>query len=353
MKKKLLPFTATALALLISLSGCSCTGTSPLDKMTDAFNDNNAPTVNYTETLTYKVENVDEYGGKFRKSDVITDNVLKYDMNGEYTMTLKVLDKTDDAVKDIKSDLLLENSNTGTLIYHLKSELKLTTNYKAPYKIYQEDKDTAVEEKSFEESIVTESFFLPSGYSFNPIYSTTEGKTSFIQINGDSMATVIFMEYSTKTVYNKKNYTISEKYGDAEEQTKKHSYKFRTLIDNNTLLFTLRNIDVDTGSEYSLPVVHPTYNSAQKLNVKNLGGLTKNVKLNGSDTEIGVPVKEISFYRNKSNATGSEQYVLIQKEKVGEIANKAMLVQYTSPLTCYGSYICLGGLQYTLQSYKY
>ncbi len=349
MKKKLLPITATILALSITLSGCSCTNSSPLDKLTDSFNGDNAPSVGYTETLTYDVKYIDEYVGKFSKNSLITDDVLVFDMQGGYTITLKVLDKTDDAVKNINSDLI-DNANTGTLVYHLKSELKLNTSYSAPYGIYKESEDVKVKEKTFEETIVTESFFLPSGYSFNPIYSTTEGRMSFVQISGKSLAEVVFMEYSTEVVYNKKNYTISEKYGDSEETVAKHGYKFRNLVDNNTLLFALRNIDIETDKSYTLPVVHPTYNTPQKLKIKNLGGSTKTIELNGEQTEI--PVKELSFNRDKSNATGSSQYVLIQKDKVGDIPNKAMLVQYTSPLASYGSYICLGGLQYTLKSYS-
>lgn len=352
MKKKIIPLTAACMALAITLSGCSCTGATPLN-FSDDFNAGNKPSVNYTETLTYKVQNIDSYEDKFSKSTIITDDVLKYDMLGTYTMTLKVLDKTDENVSKLQSDILTDESNTESLVYYLKTELNLTTNYKAAYEIYLEDENTAVKEKSFNENITTETYFLPSGYSFNPIYSETQGKTSFVQISDNAMAAVIFAEYSTKTLYNKDKYIITEKFNSSEPTTKEHGYSFKTVIDNNELLFAIRNVSLEVEKDYSIPVVHPTFGDAQKLTIKNEKEYSKKIKLNGETQDTSIPIKEYSFMRNVQNATGTPQYVLIQKEKVGEIPNKALIIEYTSPLVCYGSYVCMGGLQYTLESYSF
>lgn len=351
MKKKLIPLIATTLAVSITLSGCSCTAPATL-KFSDSFNGDKDVSVPYTETLSYKVELINGYNGEFTKNSLITNDVLEYDYNGEYVVTLSVLDKTDAKLKDLKSDVLTDSSISTSKIYHVKSQLNLTSNYKAPYGIYLESSDSVLNEVSFNEYITSECFFLPSGYSFNPIYSKTQGNTSFVQISGESRATVVTMEYETEVLYNKTNYSLKEKYGDTTESSS-HNYTFRTLIDNNTLLFALRNIGLNSEESYSLSVVHPTYDQAENLTVSFENELSKKVKLNGSQEEISIPVKELSFIRNKENATGSSQYVLIQKDKVSDIENKAMMIQYVSPLSCYGSYISLGALQYTLTSYSY
>jgi hypothetical protein len=323
------------------------------DSITLVFNDNFNGGVEasypYTETLTYDVKYIENYGTVFSKGEEITDDVLKIDIVGTYTVTFTAMAKSQaDALID--SDLLDASIDASSSIYHLHTELNLTSTYTSKYYIYQDNSDEdPVQTVSKPEYIITDTYFLSSSYSFNPLYSKTTGYTSFVKIGTNSLAAVIFSEYTTETKYNKSNYTTTAVYDTTEIISEEHSYSFRTVIDNNMLLFALRNIDLGVEESYILNVVSPSFGSTQSIKVVNEEENEAKFKINGNDEET-VKFKKYSFVRNVANATGFPQYALIQKEQTTKLENKSLLLEYVATLNPNNSFLCLGGMQYTLKT---
>lgn len=350
MRRKYIPFIATVIAFILTLAGCSCTGTSTL-----VFNDNfvgeGAETYPYSETLTYDVKYIESYNTAFYKSEEITDDVLDIDMTGEYTVTLNAVSLQEtEALKDIESDLLSDDMEVGSFIYHLHTELNLKTNYSSKNDIYQKDKnsDPVKEIKNNEEYIETDAYFLTSGYSFNPIYSKTKASTSYVMIGASSNLYIHFSEYTSETKYNKNNYSMTTKYDSGTPIKNEQDYTFRTAIDNNMLLFALRNINIEVDENYILDVISPTYETPQSIKVVNNEENETNFTIN-ENTEA-IKYKKYSFVRNVASATGFPQYAFIQNSKTSKLENKSLLLEYVSTLNPQNSYLCLGGMQYKLKS---
>ena len=341
MKKKFIPFITAIIAVAVTLGGCSCTGTTPL-VFNDGFNGGTSASYPYKETLTYDVDYIKSYGDNFTKSPQLSDDALNIEISGTYTVTLEVIDRNDSSkLQNIQSDLLADGVDVGSSIYNLKTHLDITSTYSTGK---EGENPSSPEKKEF---ITTDAYFLSSGFSFNPLYSETNGHTSLVVADDEGLS-ITFMDYSTKIEYNKGDYVITAKYGNTDQPVKEYGYSYKTAIDNNTLLFALRNISLDVDGQYNLDVVHASYGDPQNLVVKNLAERTENFEIN--DISESVKVKEYSFVRNVQNSTGTPQYVVIQKEKTENLANRSLLIQYTAPMSCYNSFICLGGLQYTLKT---
>ncbi len=354
MKRILIPFVALALAATMMLGACSCVPTTPLT-FNNHFNGeaNTVPSVNYTETLVYNVKHIDSYADNFSKSEQLTDDVIKFEINGTYEMTLTVMDKSDVA-KTLTSDIF--DTDIGNVVYRLQTELKLQTSYSADYTIYQENEDaTPVKEKTFDDVIKTDVYFLESGHSFAPIWSKTDVKSSYLSINDENKASVYALNYSQTIAYDKDEYVITTVNENNELEPEDYGYTFKTLIDNNSLLFALRNINIEVEKTYALPTVHPTYGDDQTLTIKNKEERTDNnvkIILGGQEQTSSITVKEYSFVRSDSSNTGLPQFVVIQKSKTENIPYKAYMLKYVSPLTTYGSFLNMGGLEYTLTEVK-
>ena len=349
MKRLFIPFVALALAATEMFSGCSCVPTTPLT-FNNHFNGeaNSVPTVNYSETLVYSVKNINSYADNFSKSEQLND-IISYEMNGEYTMTLKVMDKSE-VSETITSDILSDTSIN--VVYNLKTQLNLQTSYSADYNIYQEDENaTPVKEKAFNDVIKTEVYFLESGHSFAPVWSKTEVNSSYLSVNDENKAMIYTLNYSQTIAYDKDEYVITTYNEGTELDPVDYGYTFKTLIDNNMLLFALRNISIEFEKTSSLPTVHATYGDKQTLTVKIEAEGTANdftITIDGTEQKGNIPVKEYSFVRSDSSNTGLPQYVVLQKSKTEKIAYKAYMLKYVSPLTTYGSFLNMGGLEYTL-----
>lgn len=360
MKKKIIPIIAGTMAIAVSLSGCSCSSSSPL-AFNNNFNGGQKPSTTYKETLTYNVEYIDSYGTSFSKSESIPDNLLDIEINGTYQMTLEVIDKNDTQIKNLESQsniVVQSDDKIGTHIYKLSTNLELETVYSSGIDGNSNDQDDGNSLKA-KEQIITTAYFLSSGYSFNPIYSKTQGiNTSYVTITSDATVQIAYTDYVTEVKYNVDDYTVISKYGEPDKETGKtpidikdeYSYSYRTLIDNNMLLFALRNVDIEEETSIQLPTVHPTYGEAQNLAITYVGNREQSIKIDDMTEAENIKVKEYSMIRNVQNATGSQQFIVIQKEKSENVENKALLIQYVTPLNLYNSYLCIGGLKYSLVS---
>lgn len=354
MKKRIIPFVAAIIAMIIMLSGCSCTGKALL-VFDNGFNGgNNAPT-QYKETLTYKVEYIESYANNFTKSSDIPDDVLKMDVvDGTYTMTLEIFDSAyAKGVEELKDTDIFDKYSDIKEVYKLTTNLSLTSVYTCYTGFDDEDSDEhrpEGEKGLWEpEYITTTTYFLSRDFSFNPIYSRTDGYTSFAAIQPDGIVQIAYSNYFSETKYNAENYTTEMKYGDMDKEIKNCDYTFKTLIDNNLLLFALRNISITKEQEYGMPTVHPTYGEAQTLAITNVDEREQKFSVN-EHKEENFKVSEYAVVRNVQNATGSPQFFIVQKDKTTNFADRALLLKYVAPLSLYGSYLCLGGLSYTLVS---
>jgi hypothetical protein len=354
MKRIFIPLTALALAVTTMLSGCSCVATTPLTFNNNFYGGTNAvPSVNYSETLVYNVEHIDSYSDAFEISPQLTKDIIEFDISGTYTTTFTVLDKSD-VTEKFTSDIL--SSYTGNVVYRIESELNLQSHYKANYGIYKEDENaTAEKEKTFEDEIKTDVYFLESGHSFAPIWSNSNTKSSYLSVDGDMQASIYVLEYSQTIAYNKDDYTITTVSEGSDIEPNECDYTFKTVIDNNSLLFALRNIDIEHEKTHSLPTVHATYGDAQTLTITNQEERTINnfkLKVNGAEQTENISVKEYTFIRGSSNNTGLAQHVVIQKSKTTNLPFKAYILEHISPLTTYGNFLGMGGLKYTLSEIK-
>ncbi len=345
-----------ATTLLLTASGCDgcdgCNSTPPI-----AFNnyfigaDANEPSFGYSETLTYTVTDKADYNTILKKATSLKDDIAKYSFNGTYTMTLNVLGSlpnTDSAGNQISTDIDWSGKN----VYHLKSQLLLDATYKVNGEFAQgfvDSKDTNIPDgKTYEDSILSEVYFLAAGQSFAPIWSTTKVKNSILTV-GDK-ANVNLKEYEVQTAYNNGSYKTTIKNGE-EVSSSNSEYKFKRAIDSNQLLFAIRNLDIGTNASKTISTVSSTYSQPQGLVIANNAENTKTVNVNGQTVEV--PVKNLTVKRSDKFNTGIPQYILLQKEAKDDLLNKSLIIEYAAPLTTYGTFLNMGALVYTLSSTNY
>ena len=396
MKKFLLSLTAVILSLsMLILSGCG--ETSPLSFNNDYAGGGGASEINtdYTEILKYDVERIDSYAS-IKRSDGIKDSLIP-DYKGTYTMTFNGNPDTTTISKSINYD---------AKIFYLKSELGLKVTF---------EKGTE-NEKSFDDHVINEVYFYESGQSLAPIYSRSLIKNTFIYLSNGKVTTVqAIFEYTTK--YGNGSYTQVKKQYSAEKDedvnavdlnairtaldtvkenrtedqtalvnklkalnggTNTYEYEVKRLIDNNQLLFAIRNTGLSAESSTTIPTVSPVYGEAKDLTVKNAndstlkldGGLKYNnqtiidkaTETTPNPTDLSIPVKNVSFVIGVTDNVGTAQYVVLQKNvKTDALSNESAITDsrdsyerslplvYVETLIEYGGFNHLGALKYTLK----
>ncbi len=377
--------TALALSCVMLFAGCSCNALERLS-LTSPWGDNEKAGMLY-ETAVYDVEfntNVTTGGDAYNYSQTpsIKD---KFDMNiteGSYKTELKVVDKanatlnggtlTDKVESDILTNILvpdLDNpSNSETaLIYY-----KTTAILKGTYEI-----NGTPSTDTFDDLIITESYFARTSYSLAPVYTRKIVRTNIVGIGfeGENVkADYATTRYVAETVYNQNNYTTkiyknseTEKPVDnyitaytnddyttlatiSPSETKTYNYTFRTAIDNSALLLASRCMTVKKDETKNLLVIDSAYGSA--MSIKNKCYASTEIDLT-SNANIGSKVNTDCFALglNQDN-TGRQKLVFVQNAVAsGDLAtNVRAVVRYIEPITEYRSYLCLGALEFTLQS---
>lgn len=350
MKKKFLALLSLSLvAIFALLSGCS--GATILTFENKFFGDGQIP-AGYTETVTYQVQS-----GEFdslKRDSSITEQVLQYDINGTFTTILTVYDAglMASTFSQLGIDTDISYSDKGH-VYYYQTSLELTANYTLNGQQLAPSIDT----------ITTKAYFLDSAQSLSPIYSETIGSYSYLlDTDGDIQVSKLDIKYTT--TYNKNSYLINQSYyayklgefdQDAEWAQKTHekSYTAKTIIDNNQLLFAIRNLPtVQENSNASLPTLSPVYGETKALAVKNTGTKTETLNNFGlNSTQVEVPVVCYEFYVNSNKNSGIQKYAFIQTDSANNLLPKAHLVKYVEPLFLLGgTFPCLGALIYTLTS---
>lgn len=348
MKKRLIAIICTTLFAIPCIVGCSCSSLSSLS-FSSAFNGGNRASVDYTETLTYDVT-YDQ--STYKKDSAITDEMLSVSFeNGTYSMTLQVLRSKP---TDIETDI---NPSSDTSFYSLTTQFSIDVAYTSNGKEYKRT-----------DKINTLCYFYSN--AFAPLYSKTTSSYSIVVLS-KSAASFAIMDIDSTTAYNSTSYTVNTGYAvydfdkdndndrpkiesDSYSQ-KTYKYESRTMIDNTELLFALRNFSVEKDKTSTLPVVSFGYGEYQSLSVKNTNETNREVTLNINDTDVTerISVKKYSYSINSSKTAGVSQSVVIQSAGENQMPNKALLLEFSSPLIIQASTTKYGGLLYTLKKVTY
>ena len=358
MKKTLLSL-LLCLAILFAGTGC---GTLAELSLGTAWLGSGTERSGVTETLKYSVtfdENFTEGDSYSFKKDSALDGLFYNYKNGEYTTTVSVIERFNlpDNVKE--SDIF--TTHTIDTVYKITSELKITAVY-----------TTEEGEKEFNDSIITKSYVCNSSSAYAPVYSLTE-YDCLIPMYKEAENNKKYMiaketnrqKYVAEIFYNSSSYTLKTFDYDAyaenpsvePESSKEKNYTFKTVIDNNELLFAIRNCALVKDNSAVLPTINVAYVDYTNIAVKNNEELTlklKNVSNNGAAiTEEEVSASLFSFGKSDMNS-GRSQLVYIQNKASKNLAMKSLLVKYVTPLTMYTSnYYCMGAMVYTLNSVEF
>lgn len=324
MKKRHLLITMAILLCLFFC--CGCTDQDPLAFKKNFYEGDNEPNSGYTETLKYDVtfSPVESYKDKLSFK------------NGSLTTTLKVIPSIESVSEIADNDILKERPSGAETVYYYKTEFKINPTYSG---ISYDKLDT----------IVTECYFCSQRLSYAPIYSTY---TAHYSMYASTAQEVGELDVKCTINYSTKYYIVNTDI-DGEQETTQYKYKFQSVIDNNQLLFIVRNIAVDQKTTLNLPVVSLSYGSPKKLAFKDDSQITYTnaVNYNGK-TQNAIAVQNLSFSISDASAQGLGQNVYIQT-KQDDIPFNAVLCKYVAPLLDYSGFANIGNLEYNLTSVSF
>ena len=270
MKKTLLSL-LLCLAILFAATGC---GTLAELSLGTAWLGSGTERSGVTETLKYSVtfdENFTEGDSYSFKKDSALDGLFYNYKNGEYTTTVSVIERFNlpDNVKE--SDIF--TTHTIDTVYKITSELKITAVY-----------TTEEGEKEFNDSIITKSYVCNSSSAYAPVYSLTE-YDCLIPMYKEAENNKKYMiaketnrqKYVAEIFYNSSSYTLKTFDYDAyaenpsvePESSQEKNYTFKTVIDNNELLFAIRNCALVKDKSAVLPTINVAYVDYTNIAVKN------------------------------------------------------------------------------------
>lgn len=346
MKKRPIAFFIAALvAGAAILSGCSCSGDDTLQ-----FNSINVA----AETLSYKVEYVDDYASIKKSAEL--DKYFNFEYSiGNYTTKLEEANKSDEEIKN--SDILEIKDAKGDLL--VSSVYSLTTDFEIDLKV-----TISGTEYTHTEKITTKAYIASHGTSLAPLYAKEEAEYTVISVGSDK-AEISVLASESKTFYNKDEYRTEKRYkyfktdetvdlNDSEWQETTTKYTFRSAIDNAELLFAIRGLKIEEKASETIKAVSPAYESSEPIKITNTAVAEKQFTLNYNGTpNVTETIKyaSLSFVLDKTNTSGTPQYASIQTEAAGNIKNTCLLLEYVKPLIVYGaSFMSMGALVFTLNS---
>ena len=369
--KKLFKFlTCFALVFTIVLSGCSCVSPTPLT-FSSSFLTEQDNLKDFKETVTYDLSylNGDKNYPYINKSQSVAEYIKDFVIqDGYYKTQLSTIftsnEKTD--LSDLKASGLFKDGDTiFKLITELNHQGQLVLNNDVKHQLA--------------DTVTTETYFLEKDHSYAPIYTESSSDMSLITCDTQTL-TVGNIVNKSVTVYNKVDYTITtETYSkgsisynatsaeienqststtDIDKTTETYEYDLKTLVDNNQLLFILRNFKTQQDTVSLLPVVSPAYGEQKYLNIRQ--DSAKNIPLtftyNGNSAQDSetIPVKSLSFAINDVKASGQTQYLTYQTgtsiAETPTVLSRALLIEYAFPMPIYGIMGSLGGLKCSIKS---
>ena len=344
MKKSLLSIVFAICLLACCLVGCS--GKSELQFTSAFFGSEEAkdPLWQYSETTTYSVEYSKDYENRFNLGQInINKDVI--DLNygtGSYTSTFTVVSEEffkGDVPTAVKNSDIIANAE-GEKFYVLETNFSIPVTYKLAGKEQVTDVNT----------ITTKVYFCSARLSYAPIYSYTKSVNTLFDISS-TLAIAEVRTLENAVYYNKDSYTSSKKINNNKPTVEKHDYKFRTIVDNNQLLFLMRNLGLGEEDTRYLPTLSLTYSEPVDLAVSSEKAKSVNYKFNYLGTEVDevLKVNQIKYLLADSKTPGAYQYAVIQKQASQNVKFTALLTTYAH--TLYGGHIgYYGVLVYKLTS---
>ncbi|MBR2871517.1 MAG: hypothetical protein IKB98_09140 [Clostridia bacterium] len=358
MRKFLITLVSALIMCSILLSGCGCSGCS--GEITLSFEPlfygkDGTPPIGYKETCNYTVDYEQSFGSDIKKDSNLKDSIIKYDYSGSYVTSFEILSSLPEKTVsdlpfgqvDIKTDQRGALTSQNVHIYQLITRLDVTATYQIPGK----------DDQTFNDYIYTESYFTPGESGFNPIFTVTQSEYSAFGLQ-EGKAKIYKLTSNNKTAYNKTSYTMTTSYDKKPATSESYEYSQSTLIDNNQLLFTMRNVNLSSNQQYEISVVSYQYGEFKNLIFTNDGAGTASQPVAQGDLTVNgenydqteIKLKRYSYCISENKMRGVEQYVFYQNGENGNLGNRSVMYRYVEPLFAFGSYSCLGALVYTLDS---
>lgn len=347
MKKIFIALLCFCLIFVLAMSGCSCAAETLLE-----FNDSLTANIK-TERLVYDVSFERAYKD-IKRSKGINESLLPVYENGTFMIEY---DGAGKALPDgVQTNVSFDNIST---FKYIKSVLEI---------------DVTVNGKTFNDKIVSEVYFYPSEWAYAPVYSTTTIKNTYIALDS-TMVDYSHNIYKYSTTYSKDKYLLTKQYYDEtdddamnlvdvfnmdqtklkslSESTNSHEYSLRRTIDNNQLLFAIRNSNLSKDGSMTLLTTTFLYDEPRELLISNKSetniSLTE-LNYNGTiKNDLVVPVKNIEFGLTGTNYIGTSKYLSIQKSQLDTIENNAIPIEYAEGIVENSSYSTLGALVYKLK----
>ncbi len=346
MKRKLFCF-ITSIILIVACVfsvGCSKLNTLEFFGYYAGYSETKDALGGYSETLSYKVSESNNYDGNYSINNDIDENIFKVSYkNGSYVSTLKVHGTVPsgapDEVKNSNIIPLLE----GSPIYQLDTTLSIDVCYSI----------NGEQETTNTDTVKTTSYFCPAKFFFAPIYSYTHSVNTMFSV-GTVASAVAVRELTNTVCYNKSSF-VSKTIENGEEKTINGKYDFKTIIDNTQLLFAIRNMSLSSEAS-ALPVMQFSYNRPTTLSVSNKStsdvSLTINDYKNQGEKTDTTSIKNVAFIVADTTAPGMYQFAEIQnaKSKNEVFASNALLTTYAHTLYASGTAGYYRVLVYTLES---
>ena len=255
-----------------------------------------------------------------------------------------------------KSDVASVFPANDSYVYKLTASFSIPVTYKNCYFL---EESKATPEKQVIDTINSTIYFGGKSISFAPIFSYTSSNYSTLNCFSDEYAVIGNVTSKSSVLYNKGNYKITNNTTEDVVESS-YDYSLSTVVDNNQLLFALRNFEVDGSALGYLPTVSPAYGESKYLTIENESEYTlENISIKFNDHTItgNMPVKRYSYKLSDTTTTGFKQYLTIQREPVegqsSPFEYRSLLTEYASPLISYGSISVMGALVYTLSSVQY
>ena len=348
MKKKIL-LILLAICMLATATGCSCTGTVSLD-FSSGWNE--SVQIGYSETLTYKGTYNPSYSDlefSYAKSDNLTDDVVVLN-NQTYTNATYVV-KTEVVPKNsfnlAQSDIL--DTYNGTYLIKVSTTFSVDVNFIL-------NKTQTVTAKDTSNSVV---YLCQNTDAFAPIYSKAESTNTILTVSNNYASTALSQTYSEFT-YNLKKYTAkTSAYLDGEltlETEKTYKYTQGEIIDNNALLFVLRNLELPVENSRSFKIPALAFRGKTKNSgVKSLA--EKEIPLafgiNGADVNVKTNCYQIGFSGTQSGISKLCYYQTEQAKNADNstaILDRNYLIRFIEILPVYGDYGMQGSLVFNLSN---
>ncbi len=323
--------------LLFTVAGCA---TEQSVSFTNAFDTEQALAPGGMEVCTYDVTLQKDYNEELAASSSL-QNMMQYSAVGTFTTQLEMLNA------DKESEEQWQGSNLKD--YDIKTVYKYTTTMSLTLTY-----DLGAGETIVQDEYTTVTWFASKDYTYAPIHSSSHYDYTVFTVNDGTVSADKYV-YDYSIIYNKKSFKTSLVMNSSTSSSSKE-YTFKKVTDNGQLLFLIRNLNVELGSNYTFPVKALSYPEAKNIavyyndNVEQSFNLNVNMKGNTFNGAVTVPYKNLTYRVSDGYNTGKRHYALVQSGSVSGLSHRALLLEYAEPLTTAGSLHGLGALVFKLNT---